>query len=47
MATHRVRFYYDGGVKTDRTIEEINKDLEHWDEVNKTLNDWVDPDLEE
>jgi hypothetical protein len=45
MATYRVRSYYDGGVKTDRTLEEIDKDLEYWEKVNEELKDWVDPDL--
>ena len=45
MATCRVRSYYDGGVKTDRTPEEIDKDIEYWDRVTEKLDDWIDPDL--
>lgn len=47
MAISRVRSYYDGPVTTDRPIEEIEKEIKHWDDVSDKMNNWIDPDLEQ
>lgn len=47
MVAHKIRLYYDGDVKTNRSLEEIEKDIQHWDRVSEELNEWIDPDLEQ
>lgn len=45
MAIIRVRTYFDGIVPSDKTLDEINKEIEYWDKVSEELTEWIDPDL--
>ena len=45
VAKNRMRCYLDVVLTSDKSAEELDKEIEYWDKRSRELDHWIDPDL--